>query len=54
VEIDRKDFPVFFRMLLSLLVFVLCVYLILSPTISPDATKWAFGTLGVILGYWLK
>jgi len=30
------------------------LYVILSQKFPSDATKWAFGTVGVILGYWLR
>ena len=40
--------------LVTLSVFVACLYIILSQNYDSDTQKWAFGTLGTILGYVLK
>ena len=31
-----------------------CLYMILSQKFPGDAMKWAYGTVGVILGYWFR
>ncbi len=49
---DRWSFWV--RVIISLLLLVCSLFVILSRKFSGDAEKWAFGTVGTILGYWLK
>jgi hypothetical protein len=54
MNLDRRDMPILFRMLLSLLIIGLCIYLLLREQSSNDYAKWAFGMIGVVIGYWLK
>ena len=35
-------------------VLLAALYVILSGKYDPDYSKWAFGTVGVVLGDWLK
>lgn len=42
------------RILLSVLVLAAALFIILSGGYEPDAEKWAYVTVGLILGYWLK
>jgi len=30
------------------------LYIILSNSYDPDSKKWAFGTVGMLAGYWLR
>jgi hypothetical protein len=30
------------------------IYLIATEPANSDKTKWAFGIIGIIIGYWLK
>ena len=30
------------------------LYVVLSADYGPDTDKWAFGAIGVILGFWLR
>jgi len=30
------------------------LYVVLSGKYPDDYTKWAFGTIGTVLGYWLR
>jgi hypothetical protein len=32
----------------------LCIYAIVSQQYDEDGRRWAYGTLGMIIGYWLK
>ena len=41
-------------MLVSIILLVLCVYILVSDRFASDYTKWAFGMIGVIVGYWLR
>jgi hypothetical protein len=40
--------------LVSILVLGSAMYVILSGAYSSEQEKWAFGSIGTILGYWLK
>jgi len=31
-----------------------CLFVILSGGYDPNSNNWAFGTVGTILGFWLK
>ncbi len=37
----------------SVVLAVLPVFIILSPSFEADAKKWAFGTVGLIAGHWM-
>ena len=41
------------QIVISLIVLAAALYAILSQRYTPDVQKWAFGTVGLILGYWL-
>ena len=38
---------------ISLVVLAAGLYIVLSQKYSSDAQKWAFGIIGVIVGYWV-
>ena len=40
--------------LVSLIVVASALYMVLSQDFGTDAEKWAFGSVGTILGYWLS
>ena len=40
--------------LVSLIVLVSSIYTILTGTYSDGTQKWAYGSIGTILGFWLK
>jgi hypothetical protein len=43
------------KVIVSLLVLVVSLFIaVFSSKFSPDASKWAFTTIGTIVGYWLK
>jgi hypothetical protein len=49
-----QDWGVLGRVVVSFVVLIVAIYIILNNG-YPDATiKWAFGVIGLILGYWLK
>lgn len=33
---------------------VFCIYVIATEPSDSDKLKWAFGVVGIIIGYWLK
>src|SRR5258708_4012846 len=45
---------VFMMIVVSLAVLVAALYIILSKTYEDSAQKWAYGSVGMILGHWLK
>jgi hypothetical protein len=46
--------PPIMRSVGTLLVLTACLVVILSGEYDPNCKNWAFGTVGTILGYWLK
>lgn len=42
------------RTLVSLSILAACLYIILSQQFPSDTTKWAYGMVGVVTGYWLR
>ena len=42
------------RVVISLLVLGAALFVILSQRYPDDYAKWAFGVIGVVLGYWLR
>jgi hypothetical protein len=40
--------------LVSVTVLLACLYVILSGGYRPDGEKWAFGSIGTIIGFWFK
>jgi hypothetical protein len=41
-------------MAVSAALLALCFYILVSTSFPSDYTKWAFGMIGVVTGYWLK
>ena len=39
---------------LSLLVVLVALYLVLFRAADTEAQKWAFGIIGIVLGFWLN
>ena len=44
----------FIRMGISAIVLAASLYVVLSQQFSDDSSKWAFGMIGLIVGYWLR
>jgi hypothetical protein len=42
------------RVVISSIVVCAALYVILSSKYSSDTEKWAFGIIGLIVGYWLN
>lgn len=54
---NRADKKLYAQMGVSAFVLLLCAPIIVSSWwsgVPNDYTKWAFGMVGVIVGYWLK
>jgi hypothetical protein len=49
-----QDWGVLGRVVVSLVVLFVAIYVILNNGYPDATTKWAFGVVGLILGYWLK
>lgn len=43
----------YMRIFISVVVLGACLYVVLSDRYPSDTAKWAFGTIGLIIGYWL-
>jgi hypothetical protein len=54
MNMDRQDYPVLFRMGLSLIILAICATILFDKDLPSDYAKWAFGMIGVVVGYWLK
>lgn len=54
MNLDRKDLPIIYRMFLSTIILSLCIYMLVNSRFPSDYNKWAFGMIGVVVGYWLK
>jgi len=52
--LTRQDWLVIARIFVSVVILVTAVVIILSNSYPDSHLKWAFGVVGVILGYWLK
>ncbi len=44
----------FVRIAISLIVLGAALYVILSQNFPDDSSKWAFGIVGIVLGYWFR
>jgi hypothetical protein len=40
--------------IVSLIILIVSLYIIVSKAYNSDQEKWAFGSLGTIIGFWLK
>jgi hypothetical protein len=46
--------PLAMEILISVVVLVAALYVILSKRYTPTDKHWAYGTVGLIVGFWLK
>ena len=53
-KIDEKTVRFFMSIVVSLAVLGCAVFVILSKNYDSSAEKWAFGSVGTVIGYWLK
>src|SRR5262249_21045564 len=51
---QRERYRLFGSIAVSVLMAGLAIWIIQRPRLRRDGFQWAYGTLGVILGYWLK
>lgn len=51
---DPKVIKVWVQVLLSAILLFFSCYLISVEPETSGKLKWAFGTIGIIIGYWLK
>jgi hypothetical protein len=52
-ELQRR-IKVFCQVGTSAVVLIAALYIILSGAYPEDYNKWAFGIVGVVVGYWLR
>lgn len=48
-----RKFSALGDLVVSLLLAVLPVFIVLSPSFDADSKKWAYGTVGLIAGHWM-
>jgi uncharacterized membrane protein YfcA len=53
-RLARQDWIVLTRIGVSVFVLVIAGVIILSKAYPDSYSKWAFGIVGIILGYWFK
>jgi len=51
---NRKPASLVMRSIGTLAVLAACLFVILWGGYDPNSKNWAFGTVGTILGFWLK
>ena len=54
MPLTQKDWVVLTRIAVSVVVLVAALFIILSKMYADDYNKWAFGMVGLVLGYWCK
>ncbi len=42
------------QVLVTLTVLVACLFVVLSDAYDANSKHWAYGTLGTIIGFWLR
>jgi len=52
--VNRADIKILAQIGFSTVLLAICAWIILSGRYPDDYTKWAFGMVGVVIGYWLK
>jgi uncharacterized membrane protein YfcA len=53
-RLTRQDIKELARIGVSLIVLGIAATIILSKKYPEDDLKWAFGVVGLVLGYWLR
>ena len=53
-QLTRQDWRELTRILVTLVVLAVAATIVLSKGYPEDYTKWAFGALGMVFGYWCK
>ncbi len=53
-ELTREDWKILTRICVSLIALGIAATIILTKWYPNDDVKWAFGIIGLILGYWFK
>jgi hypothetical protein len=51
---DPKKLRAWAQLVLSATLLVFCVWIIGNEASDSVKLKWAFGIIGIIIGYWLK
>ena len=51
---NHADIKLLAQIGFSILILVGCGWIVLSGQYPDDYNKWAFGMIGVVIGYWLK
>ena len=51
---DPKKIKVWVQVILSLILLIFSLYTISTEPETSTKLKWAYGIVGIIIGYWLK
>lgn len=54
VNMDAKKARVAAQLIISSVLLVASLYLVITEPENSAKLKWAFGMIGIIVGYWLK
>ena len=52
--VDSSNRKIIMGIVVSLIVLIAALYIILSQQLDDENQKWAFSTVGAVLGYWLN
>jgi uncharacterized membrane protein len=51
---ERERWHFVGRVAVSAIVIVACLYVVLKGSYPDATTKWAYGMIGLVVGYWLR
>jgi hypothetical protein len=51
---SAQNVRLYMSAIVSLLILCSSLYIVLSNKFNDDSKKWAFGTIGTLIGFWLK
>ena len=54
LEAEALDPRLVMQIVISLVILAAGLWVILSKTYEHDTVKWAYGAVGIVIGFWLK
>jgi hypothetical protein len=54
ITTQEAQIRVFMQPIVSLVILISSLYMVLSERFTPQDKHWAFGTIGTLIGFWLK
>jgi hypothetical protein len=52
--VDVKKIRTWAQVVISAILLIFSIYIIIIEPADSSKLKWAFGIIGIIIGYWLK